>query len=320
MFSLHMPFCIALVAALVAWAPPGARAQPKAAPATIRVVTPPLTNYTPLIVARDKGLFAEENLSVSWAAVQGATLAVEAVYGGSAEVGGTGILESMVARGNGLGVMFFAAGARINSAPPDNSALVVRTGDTIQRPADLVGKKVSVGLVGGSINYIHMQEWLQKKGVDPKTIQFLEIPFSQMADALLRNRLDAVWAVEPFLTIMMQSGNARILAHPYLDNLPGMDITHYIAKESWLKANADVARRFKRAIDRATAHLNGAPKEERDGWVAKFSGVKPDLVAQMALPVFTSEFNVASLRANLDLAVRHKVVKPFDVNAMIWKP
>ncbi len=320
MFSLHMPFCIALVAALVAWAPPGARAQPKAAPATIRVVTPPLTNYTPLIVARDKGLFAEENLSVSWAAVQGATLAVEAVYGGSAEVGGTGILESMVARGNGLGVMFFAAGARINSAPPDNSALVVRTGDTIQRPADLAGKKVSVGLVGGSINYIHMQEWLQKKGVDPKTIQFLEIPFSQMADALLRNRLDAVWAVEPFLTIMMQSGNARILAHPYLDNLPGMDITHYIAKESWLKANADVARRFKRAIDRATAHLNGAPKEERDGWVAKFSGVKPDLVAQMALPVFTSEFNVASLRANLDLAVQQKVVKPFDVNAMIWKP
>ena len=309
-----------LVASLLAWALPAARAQPKPATATIRVVTPPLTNYTPLIVARDKGFFAEENLSVSWAAVQGATLAVEAVYGGSAEVGGTGILESMVARGNGLDVMFFAAGARINSAPPDNSALVVRTRDTIQRPADLAGKKVSVGLVGGSINYIHMQEWLQKKGVDPKTIQFLEIPFSQMADALLQNRLDAVWAVEPFLTIMMHSGNARILAHPYLDNLPGMDITHYIAKESWLKANADVARRFKRAVDRATAFLINASKEERDGWVAKFSGIKPELVARMALPVYTSEFNVASLRANLDMAVRHKVVKPFDVNAMLWKP
>ena len=34
-----------------------------------------------------------------------------------------------------------------------------------------------------------------------------------------------------------------------------MDITGYLAKESWVKANPDVARRFRRAIDRATAYL-----------------------------------------------------------------
>ena len=39
---------------------------------------------------------------------------------------------------------------------------------------------------------------------------------------------------------------------PYQENVPGMDITGYLAKESWVKANPDVARRFKRAIDRAT--------------------------------------------------------------------
>ncbi len=319
MFRLNLPLCTALVAALVAWAPPGARAQPKAVPAIIRVATIPVTNFTPLIVARDKGWFAEENLTVTWSAVSQGAVAVEAVFGGSAEIGGSSIFEPMVARGNGLDLMFAVVGTRIRSAPPDNSALLVRAKDSIQRPADLAGKKISAGLIN-SVNFVHMQEWLLKNSVDPKTIQFLEIPFPQMADALFQNRLDAVWAVEPFLTIMMQSGNARILAYPYLDNLPGMDITHYIAKESWLKANADVARRFKRAIDRATAFLINASKEERDSWVAKFSGVKPDLVAQMALPVFTSEFNVASLRANLDLAVRHKVVKPFDVNSMIWKP
>src|SRR3954471_24857793 len=114
--------CTIVVASLVAWLPPDAQAQAKPAPATLRVVMPRLTNYTGLLVARDKGWFAEENLSVSWTPVQGATLAVEAVYGGSAEIGGTGILESMVARGNGLDLMFFAAAARINNAPPDNSA------------------------------------------------------------------------------------------------------------------------------------------------------------------------------------------------------
>ena len=142
----------------------------------------------------------------------------------------------------------------------------------------------------------------------------------QMSDALLQNRLDAVWAVEPFLTLMMKSGNARILGYPYLDNLPGMDLTAFFAKESWLKANPDVARRFRRAYERATTHLINAAKEERDGWVAKFTGVRPEVVAEMNLPDFSLDFSVPSLKANLELAVGQRLVKPFDVETMVWKP
>jgi NitT/TauT family transport system substrate-binding protein len=310
---------IALIASLGFWAAPDARAQSKPAPTAVRLAVIPVTNYTPLVVARDKGWFAEENLSVTWSSVNQGAVAVEAVYGGSAEFGGSSIFEPMVARGNGLDLMFAVAGCRIRPTPPDNSALLVRTKDNIQRPADLAGKKISAGLVN-SINYVHMLEWLQNRGVDPKSMQFLEIPFPQMGDALFQNRLDAVWAVEPFLTFMLKSGNARILARPYQDNMPGMDVTAYIAKESWLKANPDVARRFKRAVDRATDHLNKASKEERDDWVAKFTGVKPEVVAAMTLPDFTTELNVPSLKANLDLAVKHKMVKTFDINRMVWKP
>ena len=92
-----------------------------------------------------------------------------------------------------------------------------------------------------------------------------------------------------------------------------------IAKEAWLKANPEVAMSFKRAIDKATMDLVNGTKEERDGWVAKFTGVKAELVADMTLPNFTTEFNMVSLKANLDLAVKHKVVKTFDVNTMMWK-
>jgi NitT/TauT family transport system substrate-binding protein len=303
-----------LIAILAALAVSVAQAQ-----TNIRVVVIPVTNYTPLVVARDKGWFGEEGLNVTWTSVNQGAVAVEAVYGNSAEFGGSSIFEPMVARGNGLDVMFAVAGCRIRPTPPDNSALVVRAQDSIKGPADLVGKKISAGLIN-SVNYVHMQWWLQKNKVDPKRVEFLEIPFPQMADALFQNRLDAVWAVEPFLTFMMKSGKARILAMPYQDNMPGMDITAYIAKESWLKANPDLARRFKRAIDRATDHLNKASKEERDGWVAKFTGVKPEVVAAMTLPDFTTQMNVPSLKENLDLAVRYKMVKSFDINTMVWKP
>jgi ABC-type nitrate/sulfonate/bicarbonate transport system substrate-binding protein len=313
--SIAFAAVLAFVAGLAA--APEVRAQAKPA-TTVRVAVMPVTNFTPLVVARDKGWFAEEGLNVTWTPVAQGAIAVEAVFGGSAEFGGGSVFEPMVARGNGLDIVFVVPNTRINPTPPDNSALLVRTKDAIQKPADLVGKKISAGLVN-SINYIHMMEWLQKRNVDPKSIQFLEIPFPQQADALFQNRLDAVWAVEPFMTFMLKSGNARILAMPYQDNMPGMDITALIAKESWVKQNADTARGFKRAMERATAHLKNASKEERDGWVSKYTGVKPEVVAQMTLPDFITEFNVGSLKANLDLAAKHKVAKPFDINRMIWK-
>jgi NitT/TauT family transport system substrate-binding protein len=129
-----------------------------------------------------------------------------------------------------------------------------------------------------------------------------------------------VWNVEPFVTVMLQTGKAKVIAYPYQEVSPGMDVTAFIAKDSWLKANRDVALRFRRAIERATNYLRDAPKEERDSWVAKYSGVKPELVAVMNLPQFSAEFNVPSLARNLEIAVRHGAVKPFDVNTMIWKP
>lgn len=306
----------ALALAMVLAAPP-LFAQP--APATVRVVTPPLTNYTALLVARDKGWFGEENLTVTWSTVTQSAVSIEAVFGGSAEFGGGGVLEPMIARGNGLDLTLVLPTARIRSAPPDNSGMVVRAAGDIQKAGDLGGKKISVGLLN-SINHIHMVEWLKKNGVDAKTVQFIEIPFPQMGDALLQNRLDAVWAVEPFMTILRESGNTRVIGYPYQENLPNMDLTAFFAKESWLKSNADVARRFRRAYLRAVNHLNDASKEERDGWVAKFTGVKPELVAEMSLPVFPTEFNAASLKANMDLAIGQRLVKPFDLATMIWKP
>jgi NitT/TauT family transport system substrate-binding protein len=304
---------------LLAAAPIGFAYAQKPPMATVRVAAQPLTNFTPLLIAKEKGWFAEENLNVTWTMITQAAVAVEAVFGGSAELGGGGILEPMIARGNGLDISFAVAGCRVRTKPPDNFGLFVRDGDPIRTPADLVGKRVSAGLIN-SVSYIHTVAWLRKNGVDPKSVQFLELPLPQMADALLNNRIDAGWVVEPFLTVMMQSGKARALAHPYHTNVPGMDITAYFAKESWLRANADTARRFKRAIDRATAVLTDGPKEERHAWIAKFSGVRPELVDRMTLPLFTSEFNVESLQANLELAVGQGLSKSFDVKTMVWRP
>ncbi len=320
MFRLLASICVVFLTLIGPLALLQSTAQTKPPPTAIHVVDLPIANFTPLLVARDKGYFSSESLSVTWTPVAQGAVAIQAVYGGSAEVGASAVFETMVARGNGFDLMFLAAGVHIHNHPPDNSALLVRTDGSVQSAADLVGKKVSVGLID-SINYVHMLSWLQKHGVDPQKVQFLEIPFPQMADALLQKRLDAVWNVEPFVAFMTQGGKAKVLAYPYLETLPGMDVANYFAKDSWIKAHPDVALGFRRAIDRATSDVATMSKEERDNWVAKFTGMKPDLVKNVTLPVFSTAYNVSSLQANLELAVKYKMIaKSFDVTSMIWKP
>ncbi len=99
-----------------------------------------------------------------------------------------------------------------------------------------------------------------------------------------------------------------------------MDIAAFVVKESWVKANPDVARRLRTALERATKYLNSASKEERDEWIAKFTGVKLEVVKEIKFPLYVTEFNVPEMKANLDILVRQKLTKPFDINAMLWKP
>jgi ABC-type nitrate/sulfonate/bicarbonate transport system substrate-binding protein len=91
-------------------------------------------------------------------------------------------------------------------------------------------------------------------------------------------------------------------------------------KESWIKANPDVARRLRAALEQATKYLDNASKEERDDWIVKYTGVKLGIVKEINLPLYVTEFDVSTLQANLDILVRQKLTKPFDVNAMVWQP
>jgi hypothetical protein len=47
-------------------------------------------------------------------------------FGGSAELAGNSVIEPLIARGNGLDVMYLINNTRIRPTPPDNSGIAVR--------------------------------------------------------------------------------------------------------------------------------------------------------------------------------------------------
>src|SRR4051794_28979107 len=179
MSGFKLGLCAFSVLGVLAVTGHGAPSQTKPPATDLKLALQPLTTYANILIARDKGFFLEENLNVSWTTVSQGAWTVEAVYGGSVQFGGSGLIEPMIARGNGLDLMLAVANGRIQPKPPDNNALLVRTGDTITKAADLAGKTVAAGLIN-SPNYLHMVHWLKKAGVDPKSVRFIELPFPQM--------------------------------------------------------------------------------------------------------------------------------------------
>src|SRR5260370_32614572 len=109
MSSLLQALCAVLVGLPAPFSLLPASAQSKPPPAEIRVAYIPIANYAPLLVARDKGYFAEENLSVTWSPVAQGAVAVEAVFPGSRQDCDTRILETIVARDHHLDFIFLDA-------------------------------------------------------------------------------------------------------------------------------------------------------------------------------------------------------------------
>ena len=97
--------------------------------------------------------------------------------------------------------------------------------------------------------------WIDKNGGDSKTVKFVELPYSAMADAVQAGRADVVLISDPFASMARAQNN--VLPVNYFSALPlPILITCFIATDSWLAANPDKAKRFVAAIKRGAQWAN----------------------------------------------------------------
>ena len=86
---------------------------------------------------------------------------------------------------------------------------IEKTG-AIKDVKDLVGKKVAV--VQGSCSHYFLYKVLQSNGVDPKSVEIINMDVKAQPPALMTHRVDAVVSWEPWPTKLELSGVGKILA------------------------------------------------------------------------------------------------------------
>jgi NitT/TauT family transport system substrate-binding protein len=250
-------------------------------------------DFAGLFIAKEKGFFAAHGLDADLTLIALNSTIPSALVGGSIQIGGPTPTVLLQANDGGLDLVI-AAGCATNNPDNKQAGVVARTGADIHKPEDFVGKKVGVPGIGA---YLHVlfRQWLTDHKVDPKKVNFVEVPFAQGVDILKGGNVDAVLTAGPFFTRIIES-KVGYLVSPYLAEMPaGISEIWYAATRDWASANADAVKGFRAALAEANEFQAKDPEGAR-AIIGKYMKVPPEVLKSLilsALDVKVSDQQVA---------------------------
>jgi NitT/TauT family transport system substrate-binding protein len=292
---------------------PAAQAQDK-----LRVGILPFSESLGAVMADKLGYFKAEGIEVEMSKFNAGALALPLVQAGKLDIAFSNTVSTLQAMEQGLDATILAPGAVVRTKTPDStSALLVLKG-SVKSPKELEGKRIAVNVINSSA-WLYMVAYLDKHGVDRSKVRFVEIPFPQMNDPLLNKQVDAISQVEPFTTIMLQTGKVEAFGYTYVEAQPNADITQYIALTEWVKKNPGLAQRFARAVRKGCEYVNNPANQAavREANM-QFTNLAPALKDLVTIPRMGTAVNVEEMRKTMNLMLKYGLMKqPVDLNGRV---
>jgi NitT/TauT family transport system substrate-binding protein len=276
----------------------------------------PFSESLGAVLAAKQGYFKDEGIEVEMTKFNGGPLMLPVLQAGKLDIAFTNTISTLQALAQGMDATILAPGAKARGQAPDaTSALLVLNGP-IHTVKDLEGKRIAINVIN-STAWMYVIALLDKNGVDRTKVHFVEVPFPQMNEPLLNNQVDAIFQVEPFRTVIQDTGKVNALAYPYVDVQPNADITQYIALTSWVDKNKELAKRFAQAVIKGAQFANTYESETREV-NQQFTNLSPAYKDRVTLPILGSGVDVTQLRKTMELMLKYGLLKqPVDLNGRV---
>ncbi|SPT51431.1 ABC transporter substrate-binding protein [Actinomadura madurae] len=285
---------------------------------TVKVGLIPITDVAPLYLGVQKGFFSAQKLKIEPQLAAGGAAIVPAVMSNSNQFGFSNNVSLIIAKSKGVPLRVITPGVGI--APNANEAcqvLAPKDGD-IRDVGDLAGKSVAVNTLN-NIGDVTIRAALEKRGVDPNSIQFTELGFPDMVTAVDTGRIDAAWECEPFVTTLLEQG-ARPILNNYADTHPNLAVASYFTSTAYAKSNPDVVRRFDAAVRRSQAYANAHPDEVR-AILPSYAKIPPAQAKKINMIAWPATFQRDSIEELVRLSEKYKLIKkPVRVEELIQEP
>ena len=160
----------------------------------------------PYEVARARGHFAAQGLSVELVYTRGGNAAMQALVGGAVDYAGTSFDVALQAVANGASIRRFASTGRL---PLFALASAPSRRDAIETVQDLAGTTVAISGLGNA-DHALLLFLLDRAGVDASQVRFATIG-TNVFDALRIGQVDAAMVQEPALTLILAAGGRELV-------------------------------------------------------------------------------------------------------------
>jgi NitT/TauT family transport system substrate-binding protein len=261
---------------------------------TVTVGALPIPDAVTLRIAQKDGFFAQQGLTVkivTLAASEGTTplllahtldFTSENYVGMYFQESTTPALKLQVLADDGQG----AAGV---------AELMVPKGSKITSVSGLKGKKIALPALGVGIGPLSVNTTLSAYHLTSSDYTAVAMPFPNMAAALKSGAVDAVWATEPFVTILEAAG-ARPLADTYTGAMNDFPISCWATTGSFASQYPNTTAAFQRAIVQAQQVAAANPQLVR----TLLPTYIPNLTSKIANVMTLESFNVTPSLTRMD--------------------
>ncbi len=234
----------------------GCRARPAPTPTpgptavTLSMGYIPNVQFAPLYVAKERGYFAAEGIDLAFDYGWDTDLLKLLGAGERQFVIGSGD-QVALARASGLPVRYV-----LNWYRRFPVCVVALEGSGIDKPADLVGRKVGTPILQGA-SYIGWRAFLQAVGIAPEQVELQVIGYTQVA-SLSDKRVDAAICYAMNEPVQLRTAGSQVRVF-YVDEYANLPSNGLITNEETIKEHPELVQGMARAFLRGLSDTIADP-------------------------------------------------------------
>jgi NitT/TauT family transport system substrate-binding protein len=279
----------------------------------LKVGVLPIPDAATVYIAKSKGYFAAEGLTVTPVVLANGSDTVSRVVSGGVDFAYSAYVPIIQAVSAGVPVRVVCDGyqGRSNLYP-----IVTRPDSPIRDARQLAGKKIGVINTKGFPSLL-TDAALAGVGVAASAVHLVEIPYPNMPAALQNGSIDAAFMTEPYLSQSRQTFGARVVIDTMSGSTADLPVGGYISSPRFMTGNPKTLAAFDRAMAKAQA---AAADRTLVGQVLPtyVHGLSPAVAQSITLGVYSVSLDAARLQRVADLMTRYGAIgSHFDVQQLL---
>lgn len=284
----------------------------------LRVGLLPIVDVSPIHVGIKKGFFAAEGLELELVPSSSGAVGIPAIVGGALDITYGNTVSTILAANQNLDVKIIAVTLE---GAPELTSLIARKEDNIKSGKDLNGKTIAVN-ARNNIIWLYAREWIVETGGDASKVNFREVGFPQMPDALTQKQVDIVMTPEPFRTKLLESSAMVEVEKPYKFVSPGVQVGNYVASGALVKDKKPVVDRFLKALATTNKWFDqNLNNDEVISIIADYTKAPKEVILISPPRKTLPGISVEEMTKTMKLMRKHGILNnDVDVSQIVYKP